>query len=189
MIDIRHKTVSFVKDGAPHNPASWYYNKELLAMKKTRLIEDRVAYEDLAIQDNFSEDETTFEYHRKNIKDRKDKQAIQKIRQIENYMRTVQDVSIQSIKGVIDTVSNIDKNCKKIIYQEFNHDNVNEMARAAPKLIEKVQGLQRATNNPDYKIEIKSDNYESDSSGNYSEMDEVNLLERVRERIGRSELP
>ena len=45
---------------------------ELLKIKKVRLIEDKIAYEDLAVMDNFSEDEITFELNRKIIKEKKD---------------------------------------------------------------------------------------------------------------------
>ena len=45
-------------------------------MKKVRLTEDKISYEDLACQDNFSDDEITFVLNRQLIKDKKDKLAI-----------------------------------------------------------------------------------------------------------------
>lgn len=45
-------------------------------MKKVRLTEDKISYEDLACQDNFSDDEITFALNRQLIKDKKDKLAI-----------------------------------------------------------------------------------------------------------------
>jgi hypothetical protein len=40
-------------------------------LKKARLTEDKMSYEDLACQDNFSDDEITFALNRQNIKDKK----------------------------------------------------------------------------------------------------------------------
>lgn len=51
---------------------------ELMSFKKARLTEDKMAYEDLAVQDNFSEDEITFALNRQNIKNRKDKIALKR---------------------------------------------------------------------------------------------------------------
>ena len=56
---------------------------ELLRFKKVRLVEDRISYEDLAVMDNFSEDEITFELNRKIIKEKKDKIALKKARKLE----------------------------------------------------------------------------------------------------------
>lgn len=46
--------------------------------EKARLTEDKMMYEDLAVLDNFSDEEITFALNRQNIKDRKDKLALQK---------------------------------------------------------------------------------------------------------------
>jgi len=40
------------------------------------LIEENLPYEDLAVQENFSEDEITYELKRKILKERKDKIAL-----------------------------------------------------------------------------------------------------------------
>ena len=47
--------------------------KELVNIKKVRLIEDKISYEDLAIMDNFSEDEMTYELNRKIRRGKKDR--------------------------------------------------------------------------------------------------------------------
>ena len=49
---------------------------ELQKIEKARLTEDKMAYEDLAVLDIFSDDEITFALNRQNIKDRKDKNAL-----------------------------------------------------------------------------------------------------------------
>ena len=49
-----------------------------MAFKKARLIEDKISYEDLAVQDNFSDDEITFSLNRQMIKDKKDKVGLKK---------------------------------------------------------------------------------------------------------------
>lgn len=41
-------------------------------MKKVRLTEENMSYEDLAVLENFSDDEITFELNRRMIKNKKD---------------------------------------------------------------------------------------------------------------------
>jgi len=55
---------------------------ELLNMKKARLTEDKMSYEDLAVLEIFSDEEITFSLNRQNIKDRKDKNALQKAKML-----------------------------------------------------------------------------------------------------------
>jgi hypothetical protein len=56
----------------------YHISDDLLNMKKARLTEDKMSYEDLAVLENFSDDEITFALNRQNIKDKKDKLALQK---------------------------------------------------------------------------------------------------------------
>jgi hypothetical protein len=52
------------------------FKQEMMHFKKARLTEESMKYEDLAVGDNFSEDEITFALDRANIKGRKDKSAL-----------------------------------------------------------------------------------------------------------------
>ena len=52
------------------------FEEKLYSFKKVRLIEDKLSYEDLAIQNNFSDEEVTFSLNRQMLKDRKDKLAL-----------------------------------------------------------------------------------------------------------------
>ena len=51
--------------------------------RKARLVEDQISYEDLALVDNFDEDEVTFALNRQIIKNRKDKVALQKAKKLQ----------------------------------------------------------------------------------------------------------
>lgn len=51
--------------------------KEMDGMKKVRLVEEQIGYEELAVIENFSEDEITFELKRVFNKERKNKMALQ----------------------------------------------------------------------------------------------------------------
>ena len=51
-------------------------SNEMMNLKKARLIEDKMTFEDLAVIENFSEDEVTFALSRLIIKERKDKSAL-----------------------------------------------------------------------------------------------------------------
>ena len=84
LLKIREMSDEMEAEGLGDDPES---NKKitnaLLGIKKARLIEDKMSYEELAVLENFSEDEITFELNRQIIKDRKDKIALQKARKLE----------------------------------------------------------------------------------------------------------
>ena len=60
--------------------------RELEGMKRARLIEENIGYEELAVIDVFSEDEVTFELQRQINKERKKKIALQQIRRMEEQI-------------------------------------------------------------------------------------------------------
>lgn len=67
---------------AQENAKDCSISEELLNMKKARLTEDKMSYEDLAVLELFSDDEITFALNRQNIKTRKDKNALQKAKML-----------------------------------------------------------------------------------------------------------
>ena len=93
---------------------------ELLKIKKVRLIEDKIAYEDLAVMDNFSEDEITFELNRKIIKEKKDKIALKKARKLEQQLKELKQFSVDAMRTIVDTIKSIDENSKKIVFKHFD---------------------------------------------------------------------
>ena len=58
-------------------------NHTILTMKKARLTEDRMSYEDLAVMDIFSDDEVTVALNRQMIREKKDKSALMKARKLQ----------------------------------------------------------------------------------------------------------
>jgi len=56
---------------------------ELMKHKKARLIEESLPYEDLAVLENFSDSEITYELQRKMHGEKKDKIALKKARNLE----------------------------------------------------------------------------------------------------------
>ena len=85
---------------------------------------------------------------------------------------------IDGMKALVDTISSIDDNSKKILFKHFDENNVNIMKQKLPDL------LNRQTFDND---NLYSDEMESDSSGNNSDGDEINKTERLRMRQHRVE--
>ena len=56
---------------------------DVFNLKKARLTEDKMRYEDLAVMDLFSDDEITVALNRQIICDRKDKSALMKARKLQ----------------------------------------------------------------------------------------------------------
>lgn len=150
----------------------------MLKHKKVRLTEENMQYEDLVVLDLFSEDEVTYAWDRANIKGRKDKSAFIKSKILKQQVIDMKQFQIDGMKALVDTISSIDENSKKILFKHFDHTNVNIMKQRLPDL------LNRQTFDYD---NLDSDEMESDSSGNNSDGDEINRTERLRMRQHRVE--
>ena len=64
------------KVGKSFKEDSFYMDKELEGMKKVRLVEEQIGYEELALMDNFSSDEITCELQRQILKEKKERIAL-----------------------------------------------------------------------------------------------------------------
>ena len=56
----------------------------IINMKKARLTEDKMSYEDLAVMDIFSDDEVTVALNRQMIREKKDKSALIKAKKLQD---------------------------------------------------------------------------------------------------------
>ena len=89
-------------------------------MKKARLTEESMSYEDLAVLENFSDDEITYELNREIIKNRKDQRALQKAKILRSQIKNLMRFSIEGMRTIIDTISSIDDSSKKILFKHFD---------------------------------------------------------------------
>ena len=89
-------------------------------MKKARLTEESMSYEDLAVLENFSDDEITYELNREIIKNRKDHRALQKAKILRSQIKNLKRFSIEGMRTIIDTISSIDDSSKKILFKHFD---------------------------------------------------------------------
>lgn len=62
----------------------WDISLKMLAMKKARLVEEQMHYEELVMEDNFSDDEITATLNRRLLKERTQLLCLQQVRRMEN---------------------------------------------------------------------------------------------------------
>ena len=92
------------------------------------------------------------------------------------------------MRVLINTMKSIDENSKRIVFKHFDQSTVNSLAKEAPGLINRINSVgvhmrkQEKTLTGDY--EFNSDNIPSDSSGNHSENDELNILRKFQKKLG-----
>jgi len=91
----------------------------MLEMKKARLVEEQMNYEELVMEDNFSDDEITATLNRRLLKERTQLLCLQQVRRMENQFRDIIGETSKGMKAVIDTIHAIDDQSKKILYKEF----------------------------------------------------------------------
>jgi hypothetical protein len=129
----------------------------LLKIKKVRLVEDRIPYEDLAVLDNFSADETTFDLNRQNIKDKKDKNALKKVKILKTQIEDLKKFTVGGMKAIVDTLTSIDENSKKILFKHFDQSSVNVLSRQAPILMANISKIAQEAVNIKVPSRIDSD--------------------------------
>ena len=93
---------------------------ELLKIKKVRLVENNVHFEELALMNNFSDDEITFELSKLIQKEAKNKKTLRKTRMLEQELKSLKRYSIESMKIIINTMKSIDENSKRIVFKHFD---------------------------------------------------------------------
>lgn len=103
-------------------------------MKKVRLIEESIGYEDLALMDNFSDDELTCELQRQILKEKKERMALQHVRKMEEYITEMKAITMRGMLAYINTIHAIDDQSKKMVYKQFVQSNVNILAKEAHSL-------------------------------------------------------
>ena len=74
----------------------------------------------MAVKENFSEDEITYELKRKLIKEKKTKLALQQLKKMEEHILETKFVTMRGMKTLLDTIHQIDENSKKMAYKPFN---------------------------------------------------------------------
>ena len=114
------------------------FAEDILSIKKVRLVEDKIPYEDLAVLDNFSADETTFSLNRQNIKEKKDRKALIKAKQLKNQLEDLKRFSVDGMKAIIETINAIDEGSKKILFKHFDQSSVNTLSKQAPIILQNI---------------------------------------------------
>jgi len=104
-------------------------------------------------------------------------------------IREMKGITMRGMLAVIDTIHSIDENSKKMAYKQFVQSNVNILAKETPGLSEGLMNVAdqclehgRKLKQNLLEIQYDSDLIESDSSGNYSESDEINKFYKLKSR-------
>ena len=87
------------------------------------------------------------------------------------------------MKAIVDTITSIDENSKKILFKHFDQHSVNILSKKAPILLQQISMVASEAAATTLPNTIDSDMYESDSSGNQSEHDEVNRLQKLKQTM------
>ena len=153
--------------------------EDLLKIKRARLIEHNMSYEDLMMIDNFSEDEKSYEYVKNRARDMENIKAIKKTKKLKVQIQSLKEFSIECMKEILNTIYTLDKSTRQMLITQFDVLNANPMARSEPILSLKFRKMLRETNHP-YE-EVDTDDLESESSGNNSDFDDINTVTRLKQ--------
>ena len=150
-------------------------------MKKARLIEEQMDYEELVMEENFSDDEITATLNRRLLKERVQLLCLQQVRRMERQFRDMVGETSRGMQAVIETIHAIDDQSKKILYKEFKEKNVNILARHVPEITQNIQEIVDEQEHLNMKVfqRVNTGNLSSDSSGNDSENDQINKIKEL----------
>lgn len=95
-------------------------HNDIFNLKKARLTEEKMRYEDLAVMDLFSDDEITVALNRQIIRERKDKAALMKARKLQEQLIELKKFAIDGMQAIVETITSIDENSKKILFKHFD---------------------------------------------------------------------
>lgn len=88
-------------------------------MKKVRLIEEQIGYEELSLMDNFSNDEITCELKRKINREKKERMALQYVRKMEKQIIEMKALTMRGMLAYMNTIHAINDQSKKMVYKQF----------------------------------------------------------------------
>lgn len=133
--------------------------------------------------ENFSDNEISFELNREMLENRRQQKALRKAKFLKEQIRELKFFSVMGMKSIIDTIKSIDDNSKKIVFKHFDQKNVNIFHTQSPDIIKKLTKIaQEASNVNHVHNEVNSDDMISLDSGNMSENDEINKIEKLQNR-------
>lgn len=150
---------------------------EMYKMKKARLVEEQIPYEEMALFDKFEFNEISMSLQRDLIRRKRTTNALQKARVIDQQLIELKQVATNSLLSYVDSMHDVQENFKKIMYNRFDANKVSCVGRETPQYlnqIEKIKQNAEMKNKPD----ADSDYPYSDSSGNNSDNDELNQIKK-----------
>jgi hypothetical protein len=112
-----------------------YIEKELLGFKKIMLIEDKLSYEDLIVEDNYSDEEVTITLNRQLLKDKKNKQALVKVKVLQKHIADLKNLTLNGMDAIVDTMIAVDESSKKMAYSHFDKQDTNILAAKSSDII------------------------------------------------------
>ena len=138
-------------------------------------------YEELVMEENFSDDEITATLNRRLLKERVQLLCLQQVRRMERQFRDMVGETSRGMQAVIETIHAIDDQSKKILYKEFKEKNVNTLARHVPEITQNIQEIVDEQEHLNMKVfqRVNTGNLSSDSSGNDSENDQINKIKEL----------
>lgn len=113
-------------------------SNHMMELKKARLVEEGMSYEELIMEQNFSEDEVTFTLNRRLVKEKKELMCLHQVKRMERQTLELMEETAKGMQAMIETIHSIDENCKKILYKEFEEKNVNILARYVPHITRRI---------------------------------------------------
>ena len=98
-----------------------------------------MTYEDLALQENFSEDEVTYEKQRDLNRDKIITRALKKAQNIDANLSDLKSLTIQGMQSFCHSISKMEDQSQKMAFMHFDPSQCNSLAKTAPEIIQKLE--------------------------------------------------
>ena len=148
-----------------------------------------MTYEDVALQENFEDDEVTYEKQRERNRDKIITRALKKAQNIDANLSDLKALTTKGMQSFCHSLSRMEDQSQKMAFMHFDPSVCNTLAKTAPEIIQRLEQIEEATDPIQKNLPMhqacgfNSEDCPSDSSGNNSLNDEVNQIEDLKTRM------
>ena len=98
-------------------------------------------YEDMAVLDNFSEDEITFALNRQLLKEKYDRVTLTRVRKIQSRLKELKGWTNESMHAFCDNIFDIDDRGKKLVFKHFSAEEANHLEKELKRTKSKLTSI------------------------------------------------
>lgn len=116
---------------------------ELLNIKKARLYQHNMTYEELVKDEMFSDDEMTLQYNKIRNKEAQNVRLLAKARKLKHHISNLKQFQIDGMRQIIGTITDMDQATREIFFRKFDKNSFSLYQKDGTQLLYELQNLEQ----------------------------------------------